>query len=120
MKKLAVILLCSCAIYATSCVQKSSEKTVTFIVDVSKLKDIKSVALRGGEKPLNWRKDFAMTPLKKDSFYTAKVTFLTGYKFTEVKFVVNGEFELKEKDNRRVTYSNSDSTTYEAVFDVAK
>jgi hypothetical protein len=59
-------------------------------------------------------------PVKADSFYTVTVTFLTGYKFTEVKFVVNDEFELKDKDNRRVEYSDSDTTAYHAVFDVQK
>ncbi len=120
MKKIVFFIFSIAILSLTSCVQKSSEKTVTFIVDVSKVKDIQKVGLRGKEKPLGWRKDLEMTPLKKDSLYTAKVTFLTGYKFTEVKFVVNDEFELQDKDNRRVVYSEGDNTTYEAVFNVAK
>jgi hypothetical protein len=104
----------------TGCVQKSSDKTVTFNVDVSSVKNVKTVSLRGKEKPLNWRKGIEMTSVKQDSIYTATVTFLTGYKFTEVKFVVNDEFELKDKDNRRVEYSNLDTTTYNAVFNVPK
>ena len=120
MKIRAIIIICIFAVSATSCVQKSSEKTVTFTVDVSAIKDVKSVSLRGKEKPLSWRKGVEMTPVKQDSIYTAKVTFLTGYKFTEVKFVVNDEFELKDKDNRRVEYSDSDTTMYNAVFNVPK
>ncbi|NJN34211.1 MAG: hypothetical protein HC817_08155 [Saprospiraceae bacterium] len=46
------------------------------------------------------------------------MTILTGYKFTEVKFVVNDEFELREKDNRKVVYGDSDTTVYNAIFDV--
>jgi hypothetical protein len=120
MKKLAYILSVSTLLLSTSCVQKAYKKTVTFILNVENVKDIKTVGLRGGEKPLSWRKDLEMTPLKKDSLYTATVTFLTGYKFTEVKFVVNGEFELKDKDNRKVTYGDDDLMTYEAVYNVEK
>lgn len=120
MKNIAIIIVCIFTLSAISCVQKSGEKTVTFTVDVSAMKNVKNVSLRGKEKPLSWRKGLAMTPIKQDSLYTATVTFLTGYKFTEVKFVVNDEFELKDKDNRRVEYSDSDTTMYHAVFDVPK
>jgi len=41
----------------------------------------------------------------------------TGYKFTEVKFTVNDEFELKGKDNRRINFSEKDTTYYKAFFD---
>ncbi len=120
MKIFALIIICTLPLFSTSCVQKAYEKTVTFTVDVSAVKNVKTVSLRGGEKPLKWQKDVVMTPIKQDSLYTATVTFLTGYKFTEVKFVVNDEFELKDKDNRRVEYSSSDKTLYNAVFDVPK
>jgi hypothetical protein len=120
MKNIVITIICILTLSVTSCVQKSSEKTVVFTVDVSAIKDVKMVSLRGKEKPLNWRGGVEMTPIKPDSFYTATVTFLTGYKFTEVKFVVNDEFELKDKDNRRVAYSDSDTTAYHAVFDVQK
>ncbi len=118
MKKLLFIIVWTVLLFSTSCVQKSYEKTVVFTVDVSAIKDIKTVSLRGKEKPLNWRKGISMTPIKDDSLYTATVTFLTGYKFTEVKFVVNDEFELKDQDNRRVQYSGADTTIYKAVYNV--
>lgn len=120
MKNSAFIIICTLTFFLTSCVQKAYEKTVTFTVDVSSVKNVKNVSLRGNEKPLSWQKDRAMTPIKQDSLYTVTVTFLTGYKFTEVKFVVNDEFELKDKDNRRIEYSSSDTTMYHAVFDVQK
>jgi hypothetical protein len=120
MKNSAFFIICTLALFLTSCVQKSYNKTVTFTVDVSAIKNIKKVEIKGREKPLNWRKGIEMTAIKPDSLYTATVTFLTGYKFTEVKFVVNDEFELKDKDNRKVVYSNSDTTKYNAVFDVTK
>ncbi|NJN34212.1 MAG: hypothetical protein HC817_08160 [Saprospiraceae bacterium] len=68
MKNTTLIIGFMLALCASSCVQKSSNKTITFVVDVSKVKDVKTVGLRGKEKPLSWRKDFAMTPLKKTVF----------------------------------------------------
>lgn len=118
MKKLVFIIASAASLFLTSCVQKSYEKTVIFTVDVSSVKGVKTVSLRGKEKPLGWRKGVEMTPIKADSLYTATVTFLTGYKFTEVKFVVNDEFELKDKDNRKVQYSDSDTTRYNGVYNV--
>jgi hypothetical protein len=120
MKNIALILVLVSALFTQSCVQPSSEKTVTFTVDVSAVKDVKTVKLHGSEKPLSWKKGLTMTPIKADSLYTATVTFLTGYTFTKVKFVVNDEFELKDKDNRRVAYSNTDTTVYHAVYDILK
>jgi hypothetical protein len=118
MKKIAYIIISTLSLFLVSCVQKSYNKTVTFTVDVSAVKNIQKVSIRGAQKPLNWRNDLVMTPIKKDSLYAATVTFLTGYKFTEIKFVVNDEFELKDKDNRRIVFNSTDTTTYSAVFDV--
>ncbi len=99
----------------TSCVQKTYKKTIVFTVDVSKISNIKTVGIRG-EKPLDWNFDNEMIVVKKDSLYTITKTYETGYKFVETKFTVNGEFELKDKDNRRVYFSAKDTTVYKAVF----
>ncbi len=58
-----------------------------------------------------------MQTFKKDSVYTDTITFLTGYKFVEMKFLINDEFEFKKQDNRRVYFSEKDTTIYKAVFD---
>ena len=39
------------------------------------------------------------------------------YKATEVKFTLNGDFELKEKDNRRIEFGPVDTAVYWARFD---
>jgi hypothetical protein len=31
---------------------------------------------------------------------------------------VNGQFELQEKDNRRIFFTDLDTTIYEAIFDI--
>ena len=118
MKKMKYLALGLVAVFASNCVQKTTKKTVVFELDASKVKNIKTVGMRGSWKPLKWSKSFDMTPVKKDSIYTASATFVTGYKFIEAKFLVNDEFELKEQDNRKVYFSDKDTTVYKAVFDV--
>jgi hypothetical protein len=59
-----------------------------------------------------------MQPIIKDSLYAVDVTFTTGYLGAEVKFVVNGQFELQNQDNRRFAFDiEKDTTLYRAVFD---
>jgi hypothetical protein len=119
MKKYSV-LLSTVVLCAAGCVQKAYKKTVVFKLNTANQKNIQSVGVRGGEKPLSWQQDLPMSAIKKDTLYGATVSFLTGYKFTEVKFVINEEFELKEKDNRKIIFSSGDTTYYDAVFDVEK
>jgi hypothetical protein len=101
----------------SSCVQKTYQRTVVFTLDVSAIKGIKNVGIRGNDKPLNWNADLEMIPIKKDSLYRIVITGKTGYLFTEVKFTVNHDFELKEKDNRKVVFQQQDTTFYHATFD---
>ncbi len=102
-------------IFTTACVQKAYKRTVTFILHTAHVKDIKTVGIRG-ETPLSWRKDMPMTALKKDSLYTITLTGETGYKFTAIKFTINNEFELQGQENRRIFFSDKDTTYYEATF----
>jgi hypothetical protein len=96
----------------SSCVQKTYTKTVIFQLTVPSNYQPKTVGIRGDDKPLSWEQDIAMTAVVKDSVYTTTVTFVTGYKFTSVKFVVNEEFELQDQNNRRINFSNNSDTTY--------
>ncbi len=107
-------------LFITSCVQKTYKKTVVFELDTKDVKNIKTVGVKGNDKPLNWNYVKEMTAVKKDTTYSIALTFLTGYKFTEVKFSINGDFELKDKGNRRIEFSDKDTTVYKAVFNVAK
>ena len=67
---------------------------------------------------MSWDADLPLMVVKKDSLYRSVVTIHTGYKVTEVKFTLNGDFELKEKDNRRIEFGPTDTTVYRARFDV--
>lgn len=104
----------------SSCVQKSSKKTVILKLNVQGIKNIQSVGIRGNEKPLSWDYDMELKPIIKDTLYTATFSIVTGYKFTEAKFTVNSQFELNEKDNRRILFSENDTTVYEAKFNIEK
>ena len=112
----AIIFFC----ITNGCVQKSYTKTAVVTLSVANIKDIRSVGIRGNGKPLSWDSDFEMKTVIKDSLYTATVTTNTGYKFAEIKFTMNGEFELKEQPNRRVVFSDKDTTYYNAVFNTNK
>ena len=116
MKNQIYLLLFAIGLFASSCVQKSYDQEVQLIVDVSGIPNIKTVGVRGENRPLSWDEDFEMKPIVKDSIYTATLKSKTGLLFTEIKFVVNGEFELKDKPNRRVIFDKSQKTIYKAKF----
>ena len=116
MKNIITIIAITFSLLVTSCVQKTYKKTVVFTVDASEIKNVKKVGIRGNDKPLSWDYDTEMKAIKKDSLYQITLTGETGYKFTEVKFVVNDTFELQNEDNRRVLFSEKDTTFFKAKF----
>lgn len=120
MKNYSTILIILLILSLASCVQKSYTKTVVVTLKISGIKDIKNAGIRGQGKPLSWNSDFEMKPVVKDFLYTATITTVTGYKFVEIKFTINGDFELKDQPNRRVIFSDKDTTYYNAVFNSNK
>lgn len=117
MENRTIVMLVMLVSLVSACVQKTYRKTVVFTLHTENQKGIKTVGLRGEGNPLSWRKDSLMNELVKDSLYQLTITGVTGFKFTEVKFTINGEFELQEKPNRRVVFAEGDTTFYEAIFD---
>lgn len=89
-----------------------------FTLHIDPRNDVKSVGIRGNDKPLNWESDYILNKQENDSLYRAIITFNTGYKFTEVKFTINGEFELQNQVNRRIYFSDKDTGYYDAAFNV--
>lgn len=115
MRKISLMII---LLALASCVQPSYNKTVVVTLDVSALKNIQSVGIRGEGKPLSWEADYPMTEVVKDSLYRAIITTKTGYLFAEYKCTVNGNFELQEQPNRRVIFDTKKDTTYvDLVFD---
>ena len=100
----------------TSCVQKSYNRKVILLLDVSGNKDIKSVGIRGENKPFSWDYDTEMEVVKKDSLYKKTFEINTGRLCTELKFTINGNFELQDKENRKVYFNENGETIYKVVF----
>ena len=106
------------AFVLSSCVQKTFKRVVVVTLDVSKVKAVLWVGIRGNGRPLSWDKDYPMQEVVKDSLYKAVITTDTGYLFAEVKCTVNGNFELQEKSNRRINFDTKRDTTFvKFVFD---
>ena len=118
MKTIVTTIALLLTLLVTSCVQKTFKKTVVFRLNTSEIKEVKKVGIRGKDKPLSWDYDTKMKEIKKDSLYEIAVTFETGYKFAEVKFVVNDTFEFKDKDNIRIVFSEKDTTFYNAKYNM--
>ncbi|WP_298118291.1 hypothetical protein [Flavobacterium sp.] len=116
MKNIVTITAIVFSLLVTSCVQKTYKKTVVFTLDTSEIKNVKKVGIRGNDKPLSWDYDTEMKEIKKDSLFQIIITGETGYKFTEVKFVVNDTFEFQNEDNRRILFSEKDTTFFNAKF----
>jgi hypothetical protein len=102
----------------TSCVHKTKKHTLTLLLDVSEVKNIKKVGIRGNDKPFSWDNDTEMVVVKKDSLYKKTYSFETGRICTEIKFTVNGNFELQNKQNRKIYFNQNGETVYKTKFDV--
>jgi len=99
-----------------ACVQKAYDKVIILTLQVEGKKDIQSVGIRGENGPLSWDEDYPMKEVVKDSLYTATINYRTAYTQGEIKFTVNGEFELKNKPNRILRFEK-DTTYWEGRYD---
>jgi putative oxidoreductase len=119
MQKGKLICLIGVVIAFAGCVQETRLQTVHYKLHVSGIK-VESAGIRGNDDPLDWDKDLALNTLVPDSLFEATVTYNTGLRFTKVKFLVNGKWELEGTDSRRVNFVEGDTTMYEAAFDTQK
>ncbi len=119
MKKYILLSLAT-ILLLTSCVQKNKKHSITLLLDASGMKDIKSVGIRGNDKPFSWDYDTEMEVVKKDSLYKKTYTFETGRICTELKFTINGEFEFQDQENRKVYFNQNGKTIYKAKFNKIK
>jgi hypothetical protein len=115
-----IIISAFALIGLTSCVQKSYNRKVTLLLDVSENKNIQQVGIRGENKPFSWNEDVAMEIVKKDSLYKKTFEINTGRLCTEIKFTINGEFELQEQENRKIYFAKNGETVYKAKFNKLK
>ena len=98
------------------CVQKTFTKTVVYTLNAPGGTEVSSAGVRGNDRPLSWEADLELKPTADSTTYTATATYVTGYAFTEVKFTLNGKFELQDQPNRRVVFAKGDTTYYKAQF----
>ena len=102
-------------------VQDTKTHTVTVQVTLPHKTSVKTMGVRGNDAPLSWDTDLAMKEIIKDSIYIAQFKVNTGFNFTKIKFVLNGEIELKDQGNRYISLDNkTTNTVYKAMYDVAK
>lgn len=102
-------------LFSWSCVQPTYRKTVVYTLTVPTANHAHQVAIRGNDQPLSWDTDTRLEAIN-DSTFSTIITYQTGYLFTEAKFTVDGNFELENSPNRRITFSEGDSTFYQATF----
>lgn len=102
----------------SSCVQKSHKRVVVYTVDVSGIKNIKTVGIRGSQSPLSWDNDSKMEAIVKDSIYKITVVSNTGRICNEFKFSINNKLELQDNNNRKLYFSEKDTTFYNSKFNM--
>lgn len=118
MKKYCLPLLFIIAVMAGSCVQKATPKTLFITLTVTGKQNIQSVGVRGDGNPLSWEKDFPLKEVIKDSVYEARLDTRTAFAYSEMKFTVDGQWELENKPNRRIVYEEGKDTIFvKATFD---
>jgi hypothetical protein len=91
-------------LFFASCVQPTHRYEVEFELMIPMGTAVESVSIHGQDYPLSWEKEMPLTRKAGDSVYTVKVPFQTGYLYTEYKYKLNGEYELKEQENRRIVF----------------
>lgn len=112
-----LIFLAACIAISPACVQKAFTKTMIITLTVKGKRDVERVGIRGNGNPLSWNTDFMMTPLIKDSVYRAVVVTETAFSSTEIKFTLNGAWELEQAPNRVINFKKGvDTIWYDATF----
>jgi putative oxidoreductase len=102
-------------------VQPTKIQTVTVQVTLPHKTPVSTIGVRGNDSPLNWDSDFAMKEVIKDSIYTAQFKINTGFKFTRIKFALNGDIELKDQDKRYILFDEkTTNTSYKAVYNLTQ
>ena len=112
-----IFIILATILSLSSCVQKTKKHSITLLLDISGKKNVKTVGIRGNDKPFSWDFDTEMEVVKKDLLYKKTFEIETGRLCTELKFTVNGNFELQDKNNRKVYFNQNGKTIYKAKFD---
>ena len=118
MKVIIKIIIVASILTLESCVQDTHLKTVTFKVDMNRVENPFKVGLRGEFTNNPWNETIFLTDDNKDGIYEGTFSQKTAQNKVEFKFVnQNDQFELKEGNNRMITFKYKPETViYEAIF----
>lgn len=105
------------AMTVASCVQKTYERKVELTLRLPQKQAVTSIGVYGSGNPLSWQQPLALKPIIADSVYRVTFTAKTGFLQTELKFMVNEQWELNNKPNRILKYNTEGVTKMEVVFD---
>ena len=103
---------------ATSCVQETHLKTVTFKVDATQLEGEGNIGIRGNFTPNAWEDVVPLSDDDQDGIYEIELSQKTAASAVEFKFVKGETIELEGKENRTIQFEYRPETiVYETQFD---
>ncbi|MBO3116449.1 hypothetical protein J4050_06805 [Winogradskyella sp. DF17] len=116
--KLHYYIIILSSLLLSSCVQKTPQKTITVILDMTTLENPRQVGIRG-EYPLSWEETTYLEDTNGDKIYEGEFTIYTANNGIEFKFVNNNnQFELTDQPNRSLSFEYKPETIiYKAKFD---
>ena len=101
----------SCLLFITASLHAKISKVV-FQVDMNNVENVTSVSVRGSLIPLSWENGVLMTDEDNDGIYKVTVEVDSPYRFLKFKFLCNGDYELKDGENRAYDLSQNSSPIY--------
>jgi len=120
MKKLLSILSLF-ILLLTSCVQEIHTKTIHFKFNTNAFKNVNTVSVKGDFSKNKWNEPVFLKDKDKDGIYEAVIIFETAKNTMNFKFLVNEDFELKDKDNRTIRLDyKPEIVFYSAIFNDAE
>ncbi len=113
-----LLTIWSIILTSLSCVQKTQPKTITLIVDMSTIKNVKTVGVRGSNLPLSWKETLFLDDKNNDGTYKTTLNLNTANYDIEFKFIKNDSiFELEKQNNRNIVFEyKPESIIYKTSF----
>ncbi|MEL6304392.1 MAG: hypothetical protein AAFQ20_06330 [Bacteroidota bacterium] len=103
---------------ATSCVQETHLKKVTFKVDATELEGDKNIGIRGNFTPNAWDDVLPLSDDNQDGIFEIELSQKTAASTVAFKFVNGETIELQGKENRTISFEYREETiVYETQFD---
>lgn len=112
-----LLLYTTLLLLATSCVQETHLKTVTFKVDATKLEGDKNIGIRGNFTSNAWKDIVPLSDDDQDGIFEIELSQKTAASSAEFKFVNGETIELQGEENRTISFEYREETiVYETQF----